>query len=499
MYPRKKCAILMLCAILLFSFAGCKNDEEKPQPDKDPVSSQVSDNSSDNSSDPDEPANDGTSSDPETVSKSNTGGSSNTNTGGNSSGSGYHTDRHIPTASGSTSSDASSASALKYTSVSWDGPAGYTIVVPQNNAEAASAAKLVQQYFSKNAGVSLSIVSDDTAAKDKEILIGKTKRYTYSAAEGEYFAKVAGKKLVIGGGHDAMVKAAAQVYTRLPYKSGTANEYSVQSDFTATRLGYSYVWGDEFEGTALDTDLWCRATKMAATAELTLDNTERTTRIEDGQLKMFAQRYWDAKRAGIEYVAPWSVTTIDTMSYRYGYVEMRARVPFVRGAWPSFWTSSFGSLGPKTTYDYTVEVDIFEVFSSTDTLAPNVHKWYNNNEHTMWADENEKYVFSNSDNLKDEYHIYGFEWTPTEMSMYVDGIKYYTYDLTKNFDEGASGMGGFEMQLHLILNNHLFTQSSSYKPYDGSEIYPADLPVEYDIDWLRLYQKDDGLSKLYTK
>ena len=49
----------------------------------------------------------------------------------------------------------------------------------------------------------------------------------------------------------------------------------------------------------------------------------------------------------------------------------------------------------------------------------------------------------------------------------------------------------------MILNNHLFTQSSSFKPYDGCEIYAADLPVEYDVDWVRLYQKNDGKSTLY--
>ena len=33
--------------------------------------------------------------------------------------------------------------------------------------------------------------------------------------------------------------------------------------------------------------------------------------------------------------------------------------------------------------------------------------------------------------------------------MYIDGKKYYTYDITKNFDNGASGMNGFNTQLHL--------------------------------------------------
>ena len=84
------------------------------------------------------------------------------------------------------------------------------------------------------------------------------------------------------------------------------------------------------------------------------------------------------------------------------------------------------------------------------------------------------------------------------MVMYIDDKPYYTYDLTKNFDNGASGMGGYDTQLYLIFNNHLFTASSSYKPYSGCEVNAKDLPAEYAIDWVRLYQKNDGISKLYT-
>ena len=81
--------------------------------------------------------------------------------------------------------------------------------------------------------------------------------------------------------------------------------------------------------------------------------------------------------------------------------------------------------------------------------------------------------------------------------MYVDDKPYYEYDLTRNFDNGESGMGGFDTPIYLIFNNHLFTQSSTYKPYEGSEIKVGELPAEYVIDWIRLYQKDDGKSKLY--
>lgn len=411
----------------------------------------------------------------------------------------YHTDRYIP-------SENDAVEPLeddiehKSEAVDWEGPDGYVIVVPKDDAKAKEAAELLKAWFKSSAEVELEIVTDDTAVTDKEILVGKTSRYDYSAEAGEYFAKVEGNKLVFGGGHYVTVKKAVEIFTRLKYEKGKANTFSGKSDFTAEKLGYSYVWGDEFEGTAINSTNWSRATKMAATAEMTLDDTELTAKTENGYLVMNALRYWDPKKAGVEYVAPWSVTTLDTMSYKYGYVEIRAKLPFIRGVWPSFWTSSSGALGPKREYNYSIEVDIFEVFSSKDKLSPNIHKWYDDGRHTMWAvdegNSNEWYQFK-SDNLINEYHTYGFEWTSTKMTMYIDDEPYYTYDLTKNFDEGETGMGGFDTQIYLIFNNHLFTESSTYKPYQGCEIKSTELPAEYAIDWVRLYQKNDGKSKLY--
>ena len=416
----------------------------------------------------------------------------------------YHTDRYIPTEEDSEVKPLEDDIEHKTEKVDFEGPAGYVIVVPKGDNNAKAAAELLKAWFSTNAKAELEIVTDDKAEAEKEILIGKTARLDYTAEEGEYFAKLEGKKLVFGGGHNVMVKKAVEIYTRMKYEEGKAYTFSGKSDFTAEKLGYTYVWGDEFEASTLSTVNWSRATKMAATAEMTLDDTTLTTRTENGYLVMNALRYWDPKKAGVEFACPWSVTTMETMSYRYGYVEIRAKLPFIRGVWPSFWTSSAGALGDvdyTKKYGYSTEIDIFEVFSSTNKLSPNIHKWYSNGDHTMWAidegNSNEWYEFQNADNLVNEYHTYGFEWTPTKMTMYIDDKDYYTYDLTKNFDNGESGMGGFDAPIYLIFNNHLFTESSSYKPYSGCEVHAPVLPAEYAIDWVRLYQKNDGKSKLY--
>lgn len=423
--------------------------------------------------------------------------------GDNNNDDAYHTDRYIPSEDDLPSDLLEDDIEHKTESVDFDGPSGYVIVVPKGDNNAKAAAEILKAWFSTNAKADLEIVTDDKEAADKEILIGKTSRMDYTTEEGEYFVKLDGKKLAFGGGHDVMVKKAVEIYTRLKYEEGKAYTFSGKSDFVAEKLGYTYVWGDEFEASSLSTKNWSRATKMAATAEMTLDDTELTTRTENGYLVMNAIRYWDPKKAGVEFAAPWSVTTMETMSYKFGYVEIRAKVPFKKGVWPSFWTSSSGALGDVDyvkQYGYSTEIDIFEVFSSVDTLAPNIHKWYSGGDHTMWAvqegNSNEWYKFESSD-ISDEYHTYGFEWSSTKITMYIDGKDYYTYDITKNFDNGASGMGGFEAPIYLIFNCHLFTPSSSYLPYNGAEVHAPTLPAEYAIDWVRLYQKNDGKSKLY--
>ena len=533
MYLKNKIAVLLLCFAMMFNIVGCNNGAQntnsKKDDDKNTTSSVQNDaDSSENdmtfeedsdSSGNDEFSENGDSSEDNTSSSKKplssvdkTDGSKQNNTPSyiyvekEKEDDGYQTDRYIPTVEDVTKVDDESNKEISAKEVSWDGPAGYVIVIPKGNAVAKETAELLQSYYKTSAKAELEIVTDDTSAKEKEIVVGSTNRYKYTAKEGEFFAKVDGKKLIFGGGHDVTVKKAAQIQTRLTYKSGKAYEYSGNSDFVGKKFGYSYVWGDEFEGLSLDDKLWNQATKMAATAEMALDNTELTTFTKNGYLNMLALRYWDPKKAGVEYVCPWSVTTMETMSYKYGYVEIRAKMPFVRGAWASFWTSSSGALGPKNPADYSIEVDVFENFASLDTIAPNVHKWYGDGRHTQWGDEGEKYTFD-SLNINDEYHIYGFEWTPEKMTMYVDDKPYFTYDHSINFDEGyaanknkgASDMSGFDTQLYLIFNNHLFTSSSSYLPYDGCEIYPTDLPTEYVIDYVRLYQKNDGISQLYTK
>lgn len=204
-----------------------------------------------------------------------------------------------------------------------------------------------------------------------------------------------------------------------------------------------------------------------------------------------------------KYLTVGSVTTENTMSFKYGKLEVRAKVPFKAGCWPSLWLRSHHATGKQENPNYELEIDIFEVFGAADRLRANLHQQCINGESgnsKMTNYRDEEYVFANSENLSNEFHIYGFEWTPEKMSVSVDGVVFCTWNLDVASLQSYGLLGdvsGFDTTLNILFNNHLFTASSEYIEGELIEDSESNLPAEYVIDYVRLYQKNDGLSKIY--
>ena len=212
------------------------------------------------------------------------------------------------------------------------------------------------------------------------------------------------------------------------------------------------------------------------------------------------------------------LSTKDTMSFKYGRLEMRAKVPFGAGAFPSLWLTSRNALGNGISpYGYDNEVDIFEVFGSktgVDTMVTCIHKWYTDENGVRTGDEcscgsgilaGNGYKVEQADRdyqitgaAQDEFHTIVFEWTEDTMTFAVDGNLYYTAKRSDmdNFDISGYDTNSdaiFNQFMYLRLNNHMYTvgDGAAYS-YQGnaSEIDPAKLT--YEIDYIRLYQTDNG-------
>lgn len=385
----------------------------------------------------------------------------------------------------------------KVTSVKWNGPKGYVIVIPEGDKNSKHLAEKIREYFKKYAGVTLEIVTDRQKEQKKEILIGNTNRYQSKLIENEYAVRVSGDKLIFEGGHYVMLGKAVNWFITEQYNDGKVTTLTGKTkDFAATKEGgYQYVWGDEFSGSEIDSHNWGFANRMAGSALLETRTDEAVASVGQDNLKLSAIRSYRKENPVAQYATMQSLNTMKTMSFMHGYLEMSARVPFISGAWPSLWANSNGALNNDKAKPYTIEVDIFEVFSSFDTLVPNIHKWRGQDTPSQYNTDHivngervpaTPFIFENTDNLSNEYHIYGFKWNEKEMTMSVDGKDYMTFDLTKDFDN-QDGMEGFKVPISILINNHMF--APDVKLINGaSNVNNLDLPYNYDIDWIRLYQ-----------
>ena len=416
---------------------------------------------------------------------------------------------------------------FSYDTVDFDGFNNYSIIFPNGDKAAEECAKLIKNYCKNSLKIDVSILSDTESETEKEILVGNTNRSVnddnLSVADLEVFYN--NKKLQFSAGHSVTLKSAVEKFLRLKPTNEKIFTFKLKTDFEATVLdGYDYVWGDEFEGDDVDFTKWDFEARMGGNSNVALSWEKEIINVEDGRLKLHGAVYNDPENPELQYKVPYSVVTKYKMNYKYGYAEICAKIPFFKGAWPSFWGLSLVGQGgshcneglaydPKLAAEvpYGMEIDVFEVFGSESVVAPNVHKWYRiENEsyqkakdvgigtHTMledipkdwdWAD-----THKNLEDLSNEYHLYGFEWNEKEMSFYVDRKKYFTLDIVNSYD-AFDDMSVFHMPIFLMFNNHVFAKGDWYMNLVEDDTL---LPFCYYIDWLRVYQKkDDKNSELY--
>lgn len=281
---------------------------------------------------------------------------------------------------------------------------------------------------------------------------------------------------------------------------------------------YRFVWGDEFDGETLDSNKWTLRLKMGGSKRIIVSSDSDTIYVKDGKLNLVAHKMPDGT-----YKVPTSVITQDKMNFKYGYVEIKAKVPFQKGVWPSFWMQSTANehmqplLSSKS--EMMAEVDVFEVFAN-NRIAACIHKWF-----PKPAEQNVKkirnWTFANAykapaktlsdeefSGINNEYHIYGYEWTEDSVKMYFDGELYAEIDIKNSYstgnmddqyfstepieifnDKSGRDMSCFQDPQYLIFNNHLFDEGVSLASASITEVEDF-ISATYSIEYCRVFQKE---------
>ncbi len=278
--------------------------------------------------------------------------------------------------------------------------------------------------------------------------------------------------------------------------------------------GWTMVWSDEFDGSAIDKRKWDFAVDCwggGNDEHQCYTRNARNAGIDDGKLVITArnerttgpawpaeQRNSEAKRDA-EAVRDFSSAKLSTRgkaAWRYGKVEVRAKLPQGQGTWPAIWM-----LPEKTGYGpwaASGEIDILEAVNlgvpcarcpggNENTILGTIHfgaKWPNN----KFASKEIAYP-----PVLEGFHTYAVEWHPDRIIWLVDGQVYSELTADKWFTTGSKTPGApFDRPFHLILNLAIGGKLPEGRGLGGVRL--DGYPKRMEVDWVRIWQKADGAA-----
>ena len=247
---------------------------------------------------------------------------------------------------------------------------------------------------------------------------------------------------------------------------------------------YLLVWHDEFDYDGkLDQDKWHHQIIPPNNGSWWNNEIQHYTNniknsfVSDGTMKIVAiKENYTVDNSTKNYT---SARLNSKFGFKYGRVDVRAKLPSTRGSWPAIWTlgtnineignyfgDSEGSIGwPKCG-----EIDIME------------QNGWNKNEligHFHYANPQGQYTnygnVTSISNTSGQYHIYSLEWTDKIIRILVDNKEFVS--LTN--DDNVPYDNRHYLLLNIAIGGNL-----------GGDIDPSFSQDKMEVDYVRVFQKD---------
>ncbi|MDP4527731.1 family 16 glycosylhydrolase [Alkalimonas delamerensis] len=216
---------------------------------------------------------------------------------------------------------------------------------------------------------------------------------------------------------------------------GCDGDVNTNSDFTAVDptepvSDWQLVWSDEFDGDSIDTRKWNFEVDCWGGGNFEQQcytDSPDNAFVSDGTLKIVALPAEEG--ATLPYTSA-RLTTKHKGDWRYGRIEVRARMPYGQGSWPAIWmmpTDSVYGGWPRSGEIDIVEAVNLKVADEEGNLESRVYgtlhygrEWPNN------VYSGKEYTLPDGANPADGFHTYAIEWEEGEIRWYVDGYLYQT-------------------------------------------------------------------------
>ena len=252
--------------------------------------------------------------------------------------------------------------------------------------------------------------------------------------------------------------------------------------------GWRLVWADEFNYQGLpDPKKWDYEEGFIRNGEPQYYTRGRleNARVENGTLiiearkepfrnphNQSAARKGAAQKESADYTSA-SLITWHRADWRYGRMEIRAKMPLGLGTWPAFWM--MGVNRDKVGWPACGEIDIMEFWARRPHEMTSTVHWRKDGKHQQDGGR-----VTVPESLGD-FHVYALEWNDERMDFFCDGQKYHTVPLAKLDDKGDNA---FRKPHYILLNLALEGR--------GKKIDDQSFPQRFVVDYVRVYERKDG-------
>lgn len=232
--------------------------------------------------------------------------------------------------------------------------------------------------------------------------------------------------------------------------------------------GMTLIWADEFDGSAVDDNNWTFETGDHGWGNNELQDYKAgasNTQVANGKLTITAKN-----EPNIGYTSARMITK-DKQEFKYGRIDIRAKMPQGQGIWPALWM--LGHNISDVSWPSCGEIDIMELVGHEPNVTHGTIHWSNaSGNHTYQGGE--KTLPSGI--FADEFHVFTIVWTNTKITWYLDEEEFHFQNVT------SGEMSEFRNEFFFIFNIAVGGN------WPGSPDATTVFPQTMEVDYIRIFQ-----------
>jgi uncharacterized protein (TIGR03437 family) len=257
-----------------------------------------------------------------------------------------------------------------------------------------------------------------------------------------------------------------------------------------TTTGWKLVWSDEFNGPAgappdpanWNFDLGNNNGWGNGEAEVYTNSPSNVFQDGKGNLVIRAIRDSSGKytSARLQTGSPGASTHTTDLSWQFGRIESRIKLPFGHGVWPAFWMlgENINSVGWPTCG----EVDIMENFGTFNNNISTNNGTAHGPGYSGGNGIGKSYKLPFGEKVADDYHVYAIEWSQDSVEFFVDGASYHKVT-PASLPQGRQWV--FNNPFFILLNLAVGGPNTFLGTPDSNAPFPNQ---DMLVDYVRVYQ-----------